>query len=127
MIQSAFETATGDRSQVPEDWMPATATRALILEDPILVWLEFHGEANGFQKDASPYEFTEFLFEKGKQFERKWLSVYAPEAVRVCDRANEVLQAEKVRQTLDLMARGTPAIAAPALGGNQSASMTCPI
>jgi len=114
-IQSVFEQATSGLSRVPEDWMPATAPRAFIFEDPILAWLNFYGEAHGFQKDTSPYEFTEFIFEKGRQFERKWLSEVAPEAVRVCSQAYEVRDVEKFRQTLDLIARGVPVIAGPAL------------
>jgi uncharacterized protein len=114
-IEDIFQRATSGFSQVPEDWMPATGARAFVFEDPILVWLDFHGEANGFQKDSSPYEFTEFIFEKGRQFEDKWISEMAPEAVRVCSHAYEGRQVEKLRQTLDLMDRGTLVIAAPAL------------
>lgn len=114
-IQSVFEQATAGLSKVPEDWMPATATRAFVFEDPILVWLNFYGEAQGFHKDTSPYEFTEFIFEKGRQFERKWISELAPEAFRVCSQAYEVRDVEKFRQTLELIEQGVPVIAAPAL------------
>jgi hypothetical protein len=76
--EDVFQRATSGFSQVPEDWMPATGTRAFVFEDPILVWLGFHGEAKGFQKDSSPYEFTEFIFEKGRQFEDKWISEMDP-------------------------------------------------
>ena len=113
--ESLFAQATSGLSRVPNDWMPATATRAFVFEDPILVWLDFHGEALGFRKDASPYEFTEFIFEKGRQFEQKWISEMTPEAVRVCSHAFEVRQVDKFHQTLDLIDRGTPVIAAPAL------------
>ena len=114
-IEDVFQQATSGFSRVPEDWMPATATRAFVLEDPILVWLDFHGEANGFQKDSSPYEFTEFIFEKGRQFEEKWISEMASEAVRVCSHAYEGRQVEKFRQTLELIDRGALVIAALAL------------
>lgn len=113
--ESVFEQATSGLPRVPEDWMPATGTRALVFEDPILVWLAIHGEAQGFQKDTSPYEFSEFIFEKGRQFEQKWISEMAPEAVRVCSHAYEVCDVSKFRQTLDLIERVTPVIAAPAL------------
>ena len=95
--------------------MRATATRAFVFDDPILVWLEYFGEAHGFRKDTSPYEFTEFIFEKGRQFEQKWISEFAPEAVRVCAHAYEVRYVEKFQQTLDLMVEGVPVIAGPAL------------
>ena len=52
-IEDIFQRATSGFSQVPEDWMPATGTRAFVFEDPILVWLDFHGEANGFGEDAT--------------------------------------------------------------------------
>lgn len=114
--ESAFARATSGFSQVPENWMPATGTRALVFEDPILIWLDFHGEANGFQKDASsPYDFMTFIFEKGRRFESKWITEFAPEAVRVCSHAYEVRRVEKFHQTLDLIERGTPVIAGPAL------------
>lgn len=114
-IESVFEQATSGLRQIPDDWMPATGTRAFVFDDPILVWLDFYGEANGFQKDVSPYEFTEFIFEKGRQFERKWISEMAPQAVRVCSQPYEVRDVEKLRQTLELIERGIPVIAGPAL------------
>jgi uncharacterized protein len=114
-IDDIFHRATSGLSRVPEDWMPATGTRAFVFEDPILVWLDFHGEADGFSRDSSPYEFTEFIFEKGRQFEEKWISEMAPGAVRVCSYGYESRQAEKFRQTLELIDRGTPVIASPAL------------
>jgi hypothetical protein len=114
-IQDIFQRATAGFSRVPEDWMSATGTRAFVFDDPILVWLEFHGKANGFQKDSSPYEFTQFIFEKGRQFEQKWISAMAPGAVPVCSHAYEVVNVAKFRQTLELIDRGTPVIAAPAL------------
>lgn len=114
-IEDVFHRAATGLSRVPKDWVPATGTRAFVFEDPILVWLDFHGEANGFSKDSSPYEFTDFIFEKGRQFEEKWISEMAPGAVRVCSYSYESRQVEKFRQTLELIDRGTPVIAAPAL------------
>jgi uncharacterized protein len=114
--ESTFARATSGLLQIPEDWMPATATRALVFEDPVLIWLEYHGESNGFHKDSpSPYDFMTFIFEKGRQFENKWISEFAPDAVRVCSHAYEVRQVEKFQQTLELIERGTPVIASPAL------------
>ncbi len=113
--QSVFQIANGGLAQVPDDWMPATGVRAFIFDDPVLVWLDNHGEAHDFAKDSSPYEFTEFIFEKGRGFERKWIAEVAGEAVRVCDEAFEVRDVKKLQETLNLMERRVALIAAPAL------------
>lgn len=113
--EDVLRRAASGLKQVPEDWMPATGTRALVFEDPILVWLGFHGEASGFQRDTSPYDFTQFIFEKGRLFEKKWISEMAPEAVRVCEEAWEGRQVRAVRRTLELIDEEAPVIAAPAL------------
>lgn len=107
--------ATGGRQQVPDNWMPASQVHALVIEDPALLWLEFHGAAFGFQPDESPYDLGGFLSQKARQFEERWIAELAPQAVRVCRDGHEVRLAERVRETLQLMARGTPVIAQPAL------------
>ena len=108
-------TATAGSLQVPSDWMPASQVRPLVFEDPALVWLEYHGAQSGFQPDQSPYSLLDFIATKSRQFEDKWLQEMAPQAVRVCREAYEVKQAEKVRQTIELMQQGAPVIAQPAL------------
>jgi uncharacterized protein len=112
---SSLQAATGGYEQVPDGWMPASRVRPLVLKDPAVIWLEYHGAAHGFQPDDPPYSFQDFVAEKGRQFERAWIERMAPEAVRVCQEEGEVLQADRLRQTLDLMQAGTPAIAGPAL------------
>ena len=107
--------ATGDSTNIGDDWMPASQVRAFIFEDPILVWLEHHGEDNGFEKDTNPYDFADFIFEKGNQFERKWIEEMAPEAIQVCDHPWEARHSEKVEQTWELMRAGTPVISQGAL------------
>ncbi len=114
--ENLFKTATAGYSKIPNDWMPATGVRAFVFEDPVLVWLEHHGDKYNFVKDPStPYDFTTFIFEKGQEFERKWIKEMANEAVRVCNYAFEVKSVEKFQHTLDLMNRSVPLIAAPAL------------
>lgn len=110
-----LEIATSGLSRIPNDWMPATGVRTFIFEDPVLLWLQYHGGQHGFAEDASPYEFTDFIFEKGRQFERKWIAEMAREAVRVCEQQFEVRSVEKFRQTLKLIDRSAPVIAQPAL------------
>ena len=110
-----LKAATSGLSKIPDDWMRATGGRALIFEDPGLLWLEFHGASHGFAEETSPYEFLEFIFEKSRQFERKWIMELAPEAIRVCNEPFEVASVERFQQTLELMNRSTPLIAQPAL------------
>lgn len=110
-----LKVALGGFTDIQKDWMPASQVRAFIFEDPILVWLDHHGEKNGFQKDLSPHEFTDFIFEKGNQFETKWVAEMAPEAVQVCEHPWDVKSSEKVLQTWELMKTGTPVISQGAL------------
>jgi uncharacterized protein len=113
--KDALVTATGGHETVPPDWMPASQVRPLITEDPALLWLEYHGAEFGFQPDASPYDFSDFIAEKGRQFEAKWLREMAPAAPVVCWDARDVASRSKVEETWELMRQGAPCIAQPAL------------
>lgn len=114
-LKAVLERAKSGMEAVPEDWMPATGTRALVFEDPMLVWLDFHGEANGFSRDESQYDFTEFIFEKGRRFEQKWIEEIAPAAIRVCEHPGDSRSQQPLARTLELLEEGAPLIAAPAL------------
>jgi hypothetical protein len=113
--EKALEIALGGRQQVPPDWMPASQVRPFIFDDPAVVWLQFHGDKYGFEPDTSPYEFLDFIAEKSRQFEQKWIQEMAPEAVQVCRTAQDVHSAAKVRETFEWMQQRTPVIAQPAL------------
>jgi len=110
-----LDVALAGHEEVPEDWMSATQVRSLVFEDPGVAWLQFHGEYYGFKPHTSPYEFLDFIGEKGRQFEEKWIKEMLPDAVRVCQEAYEVRSAEKVRETFALIQQVTPIIAQPAL------------
>ena len=62
-------------SEAWEDWVSAGRTRNHALQDPLLDWLELHGEAKGFIKDTDlpdydpRTDFTKFIFDKGHRFE----------------------------------------------------------
>lgn len=114
-VDAVLAQASAGTESIPEDWMPATGVRALVFEDPVLLWLEFHGDANGFTKDAPQYDFTEFIHGKGRQFEEKWIAEMAPDAVRVCEETWEVRQLRALKRTVELIAERTQVIAAPAL------------
>jgi hypothetical protein len=81
-----FATATGGCKEVREDWVSGTGLRALIQEDPALLWLKYHGKALGFEEDPKAYSFLEFIGEKGRQFEDKWTREEAPEAEQALDK-----------------------------------------
>ncbi len=45
--------ATAGYDTPPPDWIPASQVRPLILEDPALLWLEYHGAQFGFHSQTS--------------------------------------------------------------------------
>ncbi len=114
-IQAPLDVATAGLREVPFEWMSATQVRSLIFEDPCTLWLRYHGKKHGFQPNTGPYEWLDFISNKGRQFEEKWITEVAPDAVRVCQEAYDVRSVEKVQETFELMKRGTPVIAQPAL------------
>lgn len=113
--QIPFTIATGHHRHAPPHWMPATGVEPLALEDPALVWLRYHGAKYGFQPDASPYEFLDFIREKAQQFEDTWIKRTAPNAICVCAKPHEVRFVGKVRETFELMRRAVPVLVQPAL------------
>lgn len=113
--QIPFTIATGHHRHAPPNWMPATGVEPFASEDPVLVWLRYHGRKYGFQPDTSPYEFLDFVGEKGQQFEDTWIKKMAPHALRVCTKAHEVRFVGKVQETIELMQRGVPVLVQPAL------------
>jgi hypothetical protein len=110
--KGALLTATDGHEAPPSDWMPASQVRALIFDDPALLWLEYHGAQFGFQPDTSPYAFADFIAEKSRQFEAKWLQEMAPAAPVVCREEHEVVCGRRSRHypttTLAMPLRVTP-------------------
>ena len=53
------------------DWVSASAMRNYVLSDPLLDWLDLHGEASGFERDpVDPRtDFDSFVAGKGREFE----------------------------------------------------------
>ena len=57
-----------------DDWVSASSTRNHVLDDPLLDWLNRHGEAQGFKRDDQATfdertDFLTFIFRKGAEFE----------------------------------------------------------
>ena len=58
-------------SSISQDFISATKTKNYILDDPILDWLNLYGEQNGYKKNIQENKFSDFLKEKGLEFEEK--------------------------------------------------------
>ena len=116
--------ATDRHKTIPRDWMPVSRIRPLIFEDPAVLWLEFHGEDDGFRPDSTPYDFLDFYNEKSRQFERRWLEEFAPQAVAVCKDPYLAYYAEKARETVKRMLQGRSLPGRPC-GGHRSESTAC--
>ncbi len=110
-----LEIAVGGLEEVPSEWMPAAAVRPLAFDDPAIVWLEHHGADHGFEPKRTDYDFIDFIGEKAREFETKWVSEMAQGAPRICGKPWEVRTATRVRETVELMRQGVPVIAQPAL------------
>ena len=110
-----FAEATAGHKEVPSNWMSATGLRALVQEDPALLWLKYHGAAHGFEEDAKEYSFLEWIGEKGRQFEDKWTREVVPEAQQALDKDTDVRRVQGLMKTLELMERKIPVITKAAL------------
>ena len=110
-----LEATSGGHTKVPDDWMPATGLRALIQQDPALLWLKFHGNAHNFQQDPEEYSFLNWIGQKGRDFEDAWVKNIAPDAVQALAEDKDVGRVDGLKRTLDLMARRVPVITKAAL------------
>ena len=110
-----FAEATAGHKEVPSNWMSATGLRALIQEDPCLLWLKYHGAAHGFEQDLKEYSFLEFIGEKGRQFEAAWIKNVCPDAVPALDEDVDVRRVQGLMKTLELIDKKVPVITKAAL------------
>ncbi len=74
-----------------DSWVSASTTRNHVLDNPLLDWLERHGEAKGYERDGPDTidprtDFLTFIFAKGAGFEeavvrhlRTLVPVHVPE------------------------------------------------
>ena len=107
--------ALGGYDQVPDGWVSATAIRPLVFEDPVIIWLDHHGAEHGFEPRETEYDFIKFIASKAREFENKWTLEIAPEGKQICKEPWEVRSADKVQETINLMAQLTPVLIQPAL------------
>ena len=115
MDLETFNKATGGHKEVPDYWVSGTGLRALIQEDPALLWLKYHGAAHGLEEDSKEYSFLKWIGDKGKQFESAWIKNVASEAVQAMDKDVDVRRVQGLTRTLSLMARRVPIITKAAL------------
>ncbi len=116
-IFRAFIIGADGHKTIPEDWVSPTALRPLLLNDPALVWLQYHGAQHGFKKDAEQYSLLGWLGEQGGRFESGWIQRVAPEAVQANDADMDVrrLGVKSFMKTLECMGKGAPVITKAAL------------
>ena len=109
------------RPLTPEDWdewVGATRTRNYVKGDPILDWLDLHGDANGFQRDMdSPgydarTDFTPFIFEQGRRFEAAVVDLLSESypVSTVAEGRGDARDLRKARDTFAAMEGGAPII-----------------
>ena len=100
-------------------WVSPTRTRNYILDDPLLDWLDLHGEAQGFECDSSSpqydlrTDFTKFLFEQGHKFEAAIVELlgrdHCVETIATTPRVH-ARRLEKAEATFAAMQRAAPII-----------------
>ena len=98
------------------DWVSASATRNYALGDPMVDWLNLHGEASGLAPDTKSagydrrLDFKQFIMGQGCAFEARIMERlrerFGDEMVEI----QSVSSAIQMRQTLEAMERGVPII-----------------
>ena len=106
----AIKIGAGGRKQIPDHWVSPTSLRGLILKDPCLLWLKYHGRQYGFEEDPQEGSLMEYITRQGQLFEEKWLRELAPEAVAASESDVAVRRFGSLMKTVELMARRIPVI-----------------
>lgn len=112
--------ADGDRVAWRE-WVSASKTRNWLRRDPLIDWLEVHGEAKGFMKDPevdaeppSPYDLRRLLFAQGNAFEEGIFKLLEPKVdswVKIASGWEETRTIDAAQRTFDAMRSGIALIA----------------
>ena len=106
------------------NWISATHTRNYMLKDPLLDWLNLHGESKGFVRDShtntelqNSLDFTRYIMEKGNEFEKYIVEnlkeKHGDNFVTVDNTPEFPVQKKYIRQikkTYDLMTKGVKII-----------------
>lgn len=62
-------------TDIDSSYVSASSTRNFFLDDPLIDWLELYGKEKGYKKSESPYSFSKFIMNMGKQFESYIFSI----------------------------------------------------
>ena len=101
-----LERATGGQLEIDSQWMPASGTRNLVLNDPALIWLDAgFGEQYDLERDPNDYSFFNFICQKGTAFERKWVKETFPKAIQLMEHDWDVKKKESFQRTLEAIDR----------------------
>ena len=104
-----FHEATGGYHEVQAHWMSPSNMRPLILQDPLLLWLNLgFGAVHGFKRDPDDYSFLSWIGQKGHDFEAAWIANHAPNAFQVMANDYDVRRADGFKKTLMAMDAGIP-------------------
>ena len=78
--------------------------------DPCLLWLQYHGKAHGFSKDAEDFSFLNFIGDLGRRFEEAWASSNCPEALRIIENDWDVRRVDGVLQLVSALRDRVPIV-----------------
>jgi hypothetical protein len=101
-----------------DTWVSASSTRNYALDDPLLDWLNRHGEQHGFERDSEIDERTDFLtfiLRKGHEFENAVIELFRAQTdLTVVLDSNAPYEARHdlavAEHTFELMRAGAPVI-----------------
>jgi hypothetical protein len=108
---------TGGYKAIPPTWMSATGLRPLLLGDPVLLWLQYHGVGHGFAKDSPKHSFLCWIGAKGREFEAAVIRRWAPGAVQVMEEDHDVRTVGTFLKTLAALAQDHEVLTKCALWG----------
>ncbi len=101
-----------------EHWVSATRTRAYVLRNPLVDWLDRYGEEKGFTRDTDlagydeRLEFVPFIMQKGQEFEAATathLGTLAP-LISIAQGPEDVRDLAAAEKTFQALCEGTPMV-----------------
>jgi len=111
-----------------DEWVGAERTRNWCHEDPLLDWLQHHGEVNGFTSDTQQpgyderTDFIQFVFRKGVEFETAVMHYLGDRytVVEIAEGHLDARSADAIGRTWEAMCAGSEIIAKAPLWNPES-------